>query len=139
MKQIKILVLIAIVFTSCNLFKSARAPKYDSYAAEVVQTISYQQNSMWERMKTANASYDANVASEDSIIDNLQVLVTYDSLRKNGTAIFTITKYWLDRVKSIKDEHKAYGNLNLYQIQSYQNSTNNIANIVFKTELNYKP
>jgi hypothetical protein len=94
---------------------------------------------MWERMKTANASYDANVASEDSIIDNLQVLVTYDSLRKNGTAIFTITKYWLDRVKSIKDEHKAYGNLNLYQIQSYQNSTNNIANIVFKTELNYKP
>ena len=69
----------------------------------------------------------------------MQILVTYDSTRKNGAAIFKLTKDWLNRIVGISAEHASYGALNGSQIQSYENSLNNIANIIFKTELNYKP
>ena len=139
MKRLMIFLIIAIAISSCNLFKAAIAPKYDSYAASTAQAISSQQFNMWERMKTGSSSFTDNSLSEDSIVNELQVLVTYDSGRKHGEAITKLTKDWRDRMVSISQEHQSYVTLNVSQIQSYQNSMNNIANIVFKTELNYKP
>lgn len=142
MKQLKFLLLLSIVatFSSCALFKKAMAPKFDSYAASQSQAISLQQFGMYNRMLTSNDKSAATWASsEDSIINELQTLVTYDAGRKNNTAILKLTGDWLNRSKSFLQEHASYNILNKGQIQAYQNSAYNLGNIVFKTETNYKP
>lgn len=140
MKKYLLIIVTIVSISSCALFKKSLAPKFDTYAAGQSQLISQQQNNMYDRMyNSTDKSASSWASSEDSIVSELQGLVTYDAGRKNNTAILKLTGDWLTRSQSFLQEHVSYNVLNGSQIKSYQNSANNLGNIVFKTETNYKP
>ena len=138
MKKLMIFFISLCLMASCTVIQKAQAPRYDLIADSLSNLAVNQTHNMYERMKTSDASFPLWSNSYDSIGNNIDMLIKFDSSRKNSAAILKVTWDWRNRLNTFRNEHEGYNRINQSQILIYQDWMDNLGNKIYQTEKYYK-
>jgi|SRR6185312_8998638 len=136
-KNITLLIISAVLITSCSIFKKISAPNYNPVTYQLSVSADSIINALYTGFTNgSDLSYNGDVYLTVENIINQKINI--DSTRKYPSQILAIDRTYLEVVETAKQDHQRDGKISRNHINVNGALLKQIGNILVTTEKTYK-